>query len=598
MGSANLDPQQAQLAVNTKLWSGELRPFFQNLIIQPLGDVGDVRSFYLLEEQWLISRKRIRFVPSLLGSEVNHRTYFTVDGEDKSLRVIDTELIDEAVNQGWDKEFIDLDSEGYQFYYLVGVPSPVSAPSVSTESTGEDENRIYVFTFVSEWGEESKDSPLSDSILVGEGDDVTITTPTTVDDDGYVPVTHKRIYRLNVTTEGLGILQYVDEIPLEQDIYTDNKAGSELGETIRTEDFDLPPDDLFGLIQHPAGYMIGFRKEEVCFSEPGNPYAWPVKYRLPTNYEIMAGGVTGNTAAVLTKAYPYLIYGSAPEESYLHQIPGNYGCINSYAVASTEIGIIFPNKVGLCVVRGDGDVPVITRGDLSPDEWMPYARDLQFGTVFDDKYFGFYSGENGTGGFLVDPNEPQGSFVLFDYFSLTTFSQVDERKLFFILKDKETEESYIVEYDGNKLRPISCFWKSRRFYQPSLNFAAGKVNVGERVTTDQEIESSFLDLAGSYLSFDHLESYSGALNGASFNYFDHNGDYLSPAFLKEIFEFQVLLSIYSNRNLIFRRNITNDKPFRMPAGFKTEGHTEYEISTTSDVQRVVLGTSMQEVANA
>lgn len=55
-------------------------------------------------------------------------------------------------------------------WYVLGVHPPVTAPSVSASGgTGTAEDRVYVYTFVTEWGEESKPSPAS-SIVTGKVD--------------------------------------------------------------------------------------------------------------------------------------------------------------------------------------------------------------------------------------------------------------------------------------------------------------------------------------------------------------------------------------------------------------------------------------------
>lgn len=633
-----LENSQSQDAVNAKLWSGELRPFYRHRLVQKIGNTGPVNSLYLLGDRyWLVSMDALDFVPNMLADEVLNRTYFSVEAEtEDNPRVVDTALIQQSIDEGYFEqmyglsEYANLDSlavylhppddhswiyngtawnslpfntatEAFpDIYYRLGVPAPEIALQLDAGAvpTPETEERVIIYceTYVNEWGEESKEGPYSEEITVQHGQPVTLTSNTVYPDGKFKEITHKRIYRLNTTTDGDGVFQFVDEIPLDQAEYVDEKLDSELGEALVTEDFDLPPGDLRGLSMHPAGYMVGFREKEICFSEPGYPYAWPRKYRLSTDWPIVGLGFHGGTMIVLTTAYPCLVYGSSPEESQRHKLYGNYGCTAKRGIVSTEYGVVFPSKTGLCLADGNGNISNMTASELTVDEWRRYSKGLSHGVVFNQKYFGFYSTGDERGAFVVDPAEPAASFVRISLHSTAAYVREDTGQLF--LLEEFSGENATVEFEGNRLRPVRYSWHSKKYSTPPVNLAAGKIFIGRRTLTKEEIRDSLVSLAGDYFDVDVLESYGGIVNGSAWNTYDFGGGAASPALLQEVFAFDVELTVLADSREVYRQNISTAKPFRLPSGCRAMESLEFILNGTADVQKVLLGTSIEEVSHA
>ena len=62
-----------------------------------------------------------------------------------------------------------------------------------------------------------------------------------------------------------------------------------LGEAL-PERAGAPPADLFGIMAHPGGFLVGFSKRAYR-SEVFKPYGWP--YYSPVADEIVGGAVMG-----------------------------------------------------------------------------------------------------------------------------------------------------------------------------------------------------------------------------------------------------------------------------------------------------------------
>jgi hypothetical protein len=142
-----LPPNMAKDAYNVKPWSGELRAFKNTLKVAALAKTGDVKGLYLLASlYWLSWEYAVNVAKAPIPDDDTGRIYFT--GESQEPRVTNTDL---ATTGGTNYP------EGW---YALGVPAPLTAPTVAhTGGAGADETRAYVYTFVTQWGEESAPSP-------------------------------------------------------------------------------------------------------------------------------------------------------------------------------------------------------------------------------------------------------------------------------------------------------------------------------------------------------------------------------------------------------------------------------------------------------
>ena len=167
-----LAPSQAQVATNCRLTSGDLRPRDGLLPIYVPVIERDIVSMFRMEKEgngkWLAWDKDVDVARSPVAGNASRRFYYTGDGEP---RVSD----------------YDTATAGAGPYpsgcYVLGVTPPKTAPAVLPSSksgesgesgasgtTGMTTTRSYVYTFVTQWGEESKPSPPSSVITGSDGD--------------------------------------------------------------------------------------------------------------------------------------------------------------------------------------------------------------------------------------------------------------------------------------------------------------------------------------------------------------------------------------------------------------------------------------------
>lgn len=263
----------------------------------------------------------------------------------------------------------------------------------------EVESRFYVVTFVTDWGEESAPSAVSDMAELDQNDGVTLPRPPLAAGGTYASrsITHWRLYRSNAGTD-TAAFQFEAELPVTTAAYTGNVLGSALGEVLPTATWAEPPADLRGLVGMPNGIMAGFTGQTVAFCEPYVPYAWPVEYQVTTEYPIVGMAVFGQTLFVGTTGNPYFISGADSASMSAVKMESNQACASARSIAAVQGGVLFASPDGLCVADPSG-VKVVSQGLYTREDWQALAPSSMFAVEHEGVYYLFYN--NGTKGCLA-----------------------------------------------------------------------------------------------------------------------------------------------------------------------------------------------------
>lgn len=279
------------------------------------------------------------------------------------------------------------------------------------------ESRFYVVTFVTDWGEESQPSPVSDLLEIDQNDTVTVNRPQTSSGDTYAArnITQWRLYRSNTGSE-TSAFQFVAEVAIGNSSITDNTKAAALGETLPTTTWAEPPyraDNessqypkpvvgtnpyLRGLVGMPNGIMAGFFDNTVAFCEPYVPYAWPVEYQVTTEHPIVGLGVFGQTLFVGTTGNPYFISGADSASMSAQKLDSNQSCVSRRSIVSVQGGVLYASPDGLCLADSGG-VRVVTSGHYTREDWQALTPSSMFAAEHESVYYLFYN--NGTAGCLT-----------------------------------------------------------------------------------------------------------------------------------------------------------------------------------------------------
>lgn len=534
-----LQDNQAQVAVNCKLWHGSLRPLQANLAIapNPLTKVGTINTIYRFGHAtpsdlnyWFHWLTDVDVCRGQIFGDVQERTYYTdgtlpkvtdgtmaLSGGGTNYPVASYTLgipapataptlaISGTADQTVNKITVSAGGTGYTAAPTVAISAPnvaggtqataiaivsggavtavtitnggsgyTAAPTVTFTGAGTGatatatiaiptgtltETRVYVCTYVSAWGEEGKPSPVS-SIDVYPGQGVALSALAAAPTGAYNIAT-KRIYRSN----GSGYL-FVAEIPVAQTTYTDTILTENLGEALPSANYDMPPATLKGLVNMPNGMMAGFDGKDVYFCEPYHPHAWPLKYVMTVDYDVVALGVTDTSLIVLTTGFPYLMQGSHPSVMSMVKADIPQSCVSKRSVAFIAGMVVYASPDGMFAL-GNGSKN-LTEHIFTHNEWRATFNPASIhGYVYDEKYIGFYTNGAVSGGFILDP--ARGDFTLLDWYATAGYYDPQRDALFLAVNGA------LVKFDEGATY-MTAGWRSKVFYSPrALNLGALRV---------------------------------------------------------------------------------------------------------------------------
>lgn len=465
-----LPPMAATVARNTKLYNGELRGFRQLL---PLNDLSGLAS----------TVRRVLRVP-----DTPDDAFIAFDSRDVS--IVKSPLINDAFDRYfWAGDGAPMMNTGDRIKngddpFLLGIPGPGDGnePTV-TPPVGSDETRAYVYTFVTEFGEESQPSPPTIATGADTGtwelSDIqnTISNPSqrAIDDGTNFPNSKVKIYR---TVPGFASSSFffVDEIPFTQTTYSDNETNEDVASNslLESTSFAEPPNDLEGFVVMPNGYLIGWVGTRLVFSEPYRPHAWPVSYELGTEFPIVAIGIFGSTAVIGTESQPYYGQGVNPASFTHRKVDEVIPCLSRRGLVSTRAGVYYPSTDGLVMATGSG-IQVITRDILTKEEWAVFRPDDLFAANLGMQYIAFSDSNTG---FVYDPIEPTKKLVELEGITFVEGIETDPYtgNVFLLRNDRYTE--FDSEVDDPDVFPdrLVWQWRSKLLQTPKpLNFGAARI---------------------------------------------------------------------------------------------------------------------------
>jgi hypothetical protein len=318
----------------------------------------------------------------------------------------------------------------YDNFLVEGSGSVTAIQSVATS---------YVYTFVNDIGEESAPSPASATVLRPDGVSIAVTTPTSLPtgvstDYG---IATKRIYRAVTGATG-SIFRFVAEVALATADYVDVLTDAELGEALESEGWELPPDDLRGILALPNGIMVGFRRNQLCFSAQNRPHAWPVAYRLTTDTDIVGIGAIDSTVVIGTKSFPYVASGSSPDSYAMQKLGVPQACVSKRSIGYLiGIGVVFASPDGLIAVAGTGQVRNLTETIFTRKQWQALNPDSILGISHDDIYFFFYDlgGSSDKAGYALDMKQSGFGLVEWSFHATAAYADPETDILYLSLDD-------------------------------------------------------------------------------------------------------------------------------------------------------------------
>lgn len=606
----------AQEALDVKLWSGELRPHYADIIIKYIPS--HTQSIYRYKWKnkkynWLGWAKSVNVVKGPVYDDENNRIYLMVN-DGTGFLVTDSSLLE-------DRDYINgLESKAY----AVAIPEPGQSDIWISGGTGSGdiESRSYVYCYVRQWSDGTIDVGKSSGPLKNSSDRSRYTVdvrPGQVVDLSIVdPIAHANgigaginkiyIYRSEVTSAGQALYSYVDQFDVNTNRvtnnpaavwvangsyykYSDSKPSTSLGEACPSIYWDPPVTGLKGLVSLQNGLFAAYKDSTIYVSDWNAPHAWPYEHTVTIDYPIVGLGSFGNTIVVCTEAAPVLITVTDPTKPTTRAIQENCPCVSAGSIVSTRNGVIFASTNGLVLINSASPT-FITEKIITQDEWLPLHPESLQAAFLNNTYYGFFTNPTEkAAGFLFDLDSYTYSTVYNSivssgmvYTSQPTkivYNDVEQSQLY-VCYPLENKTQYSLNSFGTDSRINKSFrWRSKVNVSPQGLFTLSCAQVNFTKLSSLKPEPLVWEgrLAGSALGMVYVnkQPVNGWCKTNTIELYD-----------KTVFNY------YVDGKLRFTKNIVDSKPFRLPSGFRGET-VEIELKSNSHVHSVILASSMGEL---
>lgn len=474
---------------------------------------------------------------------------------------------------------------------ILGVPAPTSTLIVLPPASGTGlTTRAYVETFVTDFGEEGPPGP--STVATGQtGPGWVIGNITGAAASPYSDahtINSKRLYRTVTGADGTTTFFKVADIPILTSFFNDDLSDIDLvtlGIQLPSIGWD-PPPLLQGMLQLPGGSILGWNNNQVYFSEPGHPHAWPVKYQISLESNIIGAGIFLNTVVFGTDSFPYGMTVSNPSNIDLQKINVVEPCLSKTSVVSSLEGVYYASQNGLVLASSMG-FQVISQSVISQNEWLSeYVPRTITAARQGTKYIGISSpGE----GFVFDSLDPRVSVVDLQGFANAQYIWNDAfTGLVYVMVDNG-----VYCFDTVSAPEVTYRWMSKEFTLPApINMGAGLVYYDEFAYPPPN------DLDNSYTPGE-ADAYTAPPTDISVELAQVSSEGLpiwDGSFIHDLAlpkNTLCFFRVYAKRKLVFSMPVQSNKAFRLPSGYKSD---TYQLEVVS--RRRIFKMAIAETARA
>ena len=335
--------------------------------------------------------------------------------------------------------------------------------------------------------------------------------------------------------------------------FTDDFNVTSLLDVLESDEYEAPPENLKGLVAMQNNILAGFVANEIYFSEPNLPHAWPRPYKITIEHDVVGLAPIGGSLLVLTESFPYIIQGSDPAAAFSTQrIDLQYPCLNIKSIVTLSGGVVWSSHDGLAYYSPFAGAQLITKFNYNNDTW---SVDLDpttiVGTFYSDMYFASHS----TGAFTFARDERTGGiFITLDQVFSSTWYDALNNKLYYTTGTGGD----IYQWDELSQAPLVMQWKSKTFKtKDMINLGAARVIADYGPVSSTVLTSNWENVSTNW------EATSGTYDLTD----------------------QVTFKLYVNKDLIFTKGLSNSNTFRMPSGYRSDTF-EFEVEGNVRIREV------------
>lgn len=556
-----LPDSAAQLAENVRLDDGGLTPVRKLKPVQTIPDMTGIKTIHKFNDEWLAWDSVVNAVP---GPVATDRLYYTGDGVPK-MRVGST-------------------------VYNLAVPYPGTALTAATSGSGTGDviTRLYVYTWVTDFGEESEPCPVSNAINWQSG--MTTTLSGFASTPAGRNITKQRIYRSQSSSQSGTDMFLIAERNASTSNFTDIYSPTQFAEVLPSRDWNAPPDDLQGLIAMPNGMMVGFTGKQLCFCEPFRPHAWPEKYRLTTAYGIVSLAAFGTTVVAGTEGYPYIATGNSPDSMIEEKSETVLPCINARGMVDLGYSAAYPSNDGLVVISAQG-AGVATENLFTRKTWQKLSPSTLVSGQFAGRYFASYEyleidNTIYQGTIILDLAGRQPFIIRAPWRADAFFYDLPSSQLFVLI------DNTIYEYDALGQENEIMTWRSKPFVMPSpASFGAIRIDGLTALSNEEEAarQAAILAIQLANNTLFSETSMGAEVDGSAVDTFAIGGDGLQP-YPAEKF---ATVTIYGDGTPI-RVTAKIGEAVRIPGSIRARVW-EIQVNGTAEIEAVKMATTMREL---
>jgi len=452
-------------------------------------------------------------------------------------------------------------------------------------------------------GDRIKISGCSDSSFDGSDfeiasvvDDYTVTYTQSASDVGTTTATSGTMYH-DVSELVSSTSRYWGDSSYD---FTDDFLISNLETIIPSEEYDPPPSNLEGLLAAHNNILVGFFGNQLCFSFPDTPHAWPEKYRLTFDSEIVDIESIAGYIFVLTEEYPYLVSGNDPATMTAARVDTLYPCLSKRSVVNMGYGVVWATHGGLAVFSpSGGGIDLVTK---FVHDWDTWSDDLDPSTIVGHFYNGKYFGSHAGGSFIFERDDKVGGFFISIQY---TFSAAYTDQLTNVMYYAGDNVGNIYEWDNKDQTLSPMEWKSKTIVlKDYLNFGAARV-IADFETPDAEAEAiaaynltvapfnnavwaKSIQLGTMNGPTDYVDAGVDVNNFGYLNAYPINGDAQTRDEKVVSGTLPVTFKLWADKDLIFQATVSSDEIFRLPTGYRSDTF-EVGVSGSSRVRAIHIG---------
>lgn len=389
----------------------------------------------------------------------------------------------------------------------------------------------------------------------------------------------------------------------ESNTFIDDFDPDGLSIVLNSTEYDAPDPNLKGLITAQNNILVGFVNNELCFSEPGKPWAWPFKYRLVFDSPIVAIAPIAGSILVATESFPYLVSGTTPSNMSSARIDAPYPCVSKRSISNIGYGVIYATYGGIAVYNPSVGPDIVTK---LVHDWDTWGAELNPSTIVGKFYAGKYFASHTAGAFIFEREDKIGGFFVQVPVTFSAAYYDAKTNRFYYISDTS---GTLTEWDVDTQPLQTMEWKSKVIVTKDyLNLGAA------RVIGDYAAPSADTDAIIAYNTT--VPTYNGAVWGivselgtvngplpltftdpdtsvtsniyGVLNSYPVNGDPVTRNLRQVSGTYPVSFKLWANKKLMCEVTVQDSEIFRLPSGYRTDTF-EIGVSGSARIKAIHIG---------